>query len=64
MCYNCLHTDPYEHVGKIHKKEKKSNHLYIANPPPPPPHTHTHNYILIKKKKRKKHTPVNSSLFT
>ena len=34
FCYvlHFLHTDPYEHVGKIQKKkEKKTKHIYIAN---------------------------------
>ena len=33
FCYvlHFLHTGPYEHVGKIQKKEKKTKHIYIAN---------------------------------
>ena len=33
--YNFLHTDPYEHVGKIPKK--KTKHIYIV-------HTHTQSH--------------------
>ena len=58
FCYvlHFLHTDPYEHVGKIQKKkEKKTKHIYIAN---------SHTITLMKKKERKKHTPLHSSLFT
>ena len=33
FCYvlHFIHTDPYEHVGKTQKKEKKTKHIYIAN---------------------------------
>ena len=54
MYYIFLHADPYDHVGKIQKKEKKTKHIHRRL---------IHNYILIKKG-RKKHTPVLSSLFT
>ena len=37
MNYTFFHTDPYENVGKIHEKEKKTNHLYIT-------HTTTHTF--------------------
>ena len=52
-----LHTDPYEHVGKVQeKKEKNSKHIHIA---------HTHKLHTVKKEKeRKKHTPAHSSPFT
>ena len=53
--YNFLHTDPYEHVGKIHKKEKKTNHLYIA-------HTPTHTRLHTDKKKEKKETHPSTFL--
>ena len=52
MYYSFVHTDPYEHVGKIQKKEKKTKHIYIAD---------SHNYILIKKKER--NTPQNILLY-
>ena len=31
MYYVFLHTDPYEHVGKYQKKEKKTKRIYIAD---------------------------------
>ena len=51
MYYNFLHTDPYEHVGKIQKK-KKRKHIYIAN---------THDYK--KKRKKERNTPQYIPLY-
>ena len=31
MYYNFLHTDPYEHVGKIQKREKNTKHISIVH---------------------------------
>ena len=40
-----LHTDPYEHVGKVQeKKEKNSKHIHIA---------HTHKLHTVKKEKER-----------
>ena len=49
FCYilQFLHTDPYEQVGKIPKKEEKTKHIYIANS-----HTITYWY-----KKKERNTP-------
>ena len=44
MYYIFSHTDPYEHVGKRQKKNRKENWKYIHR-------RLTHNYILIKRKK-------------
>ena len=44
-----LHTDPYEHVGKVQKKKKRILNIYTS-------HTHT-NYILKKKRKKERNTP-------
>ena len=57
FCYvlHFLHTDPYEHVGKIQKKkEKKTKHIYIAN-------SHTITYWW--KRKRERNTPLYILLY-
>ena len=46
MYYIFLHTDPYEHVGKIQKKKRKLN-IYTSQ---------THTQLHTDKKERKKHT--------
>ena len=54
--YNFLHTDPYEHVGKIHKKKRKLIiYTYIA-------HTPTHTRLHTDKKKEKKETHPSTFL--
>ena len=42
MCYNFLHSNPYEPVGKKYKKGKKTKHIYIA---------HTDTQLHTEKKK-------------
>ena len=54
MYYIFVHTDPYEHVGKIQKK-RKENLTYIDR---------RLTRLHTDKKEGKKHTPVHSSLFT
>ena len=49
MYYIFLHTDPYEHVGKKEKKEKKRK-LKICT-------SQTRTQLHTDKKERKKHTP-------
>ena len=46
MYYIFLHTDPYEHVGKIQKKKKRKLNIFTSQ-------THTQ---LNTDKKRKKET--------
>ena len=54
MYYIFVHTDPYEHVGKIQKK-RKENLTYIDR---------RLTRLHTDKKEGKKHTPEHSSLFT
>ena len=54
MNYIFVHTDPYEHVGKIQKK-RKENLTYIDR---------RLTQLHTDKKEGKKHTPEHSSLFT
>ena len=49
MYYNFLHTDPYEHVGKIQKKRK--GNIYTSRTHP-----------ITKKRERKKETHPSTFL--